>query len=96
MKKEIRNEQTDQFFDAILSLRSREECYSFFDDICTVNELHAMSQRLEVGIRLMRKQTYLDISESTGASTATISRVNRLLADDETGLEMAFERLGKI
>ena len=66
-------------FDAILSLETREVCYDFFEDICTVNELLSLSQRLEVAGMLREKKTYLEIAEKTGASTATISRVNRSL-----------------
>lgn len=93
VKKGIRNAQTDQLFDAILSLKNRDECYTFFKDICTINELLSLGQRLDVGIRLIRGQTYQTIAGETGASTATISRVNRLLGDDDEGIEMAEKRL---
>ena len=83
----------DQYFDAILSLKTREECYSFFKDICTINELLSLSQRFDVGVRLLKGQTYQEISEATGASTATISRVGRLLTDENDGIEMAIERI---
>ena len=79
MSKKIRTEAVDRLFDAILSLENREECYIFFEDICTVNELLSLSQRFEVAKMLRDQKTYLDIAEKTGASTATISRVNRSL-----------------
>ena len=93
MRKKLHSEAMDQYFDAILSLKTREECYSFFKDICTVNELLSLSQRFDVGVRLLRGQTYQEISEATGASTATISRVGRLLTDENDGIEMAIERI---
>ena len=93
MIKNIHSEAVDRLFEAILSLRTPEECYLFFEDICTKNELLSLSQRFEVGTRLMKGQTYQEIAQATGASTATISRVNRLLDDGHTGLEMAAARL---
>ena len=95
MNKKIHTEATDQLFDAILSLKNRKECYSFFEDICTVNELYSLAQRFDVRIRLMNKNTYQEISAATGASTVTISRVNRLLFDDNQGLEMAAARISE-
>ncbi len=80
MNKKIHTEAVDQLFDAILSLRNRDECYTFFEDVCTINELLSLSQRFEVAKMLREKKTYLEISEKTGASTATISRVNRSLS----------------
>ena len=79
MSKNLRNEAVDQLFDAILCLKDREECYIFFEDVCTINELMSLSQRFEVAKMLREQKTYLDIAEKTGASTATISRVNRCL-----------------
>ena len=79
MSKNVRTEAVDHLFDAILSLENKEECYKFFEDVCTVNELLAFSQRYEVAKMLREQRTYLDIAEKTGASTATISRVNRSL-----------------
>ena len=95
MRKNLHSEAMDQYFDAILSLKNREECYSFFKDICTVNEMLSLSQRFDVGVRLIKGQTYQEISEATGASTATISRVGRLLTDENDGIEMAAERIAK-
>ena len=78
MSKKIRTEAVDYLFDAILSLKDKEECYTFFEDICTINELLSLSQRFEVAKMLREQKTYLEIAEKTGASTATISRVNRI------------------
>ena len=77
MSKKIRTESVDHLFEAILNLQNKEECYLFFEDVCTVNELLSLSQRFEVAKMLREKKTYLEIAEKTGASTATISRVNR-------------------
>ncbi len=95
MSKTIRTEAVDFLFDAILSLKNREECYTFFEDICTVNELLSLSQRVEVAKMLREQKTYLDIAEKTGASTATISRVNRSLNYGNDGYDMVFERVNK-
>ena len=93
MNKKIRNSAVDSLFDAILTLKDREECYLFFEDLCTVNELLSLSQRFEVASMLKDKCTYLDIAEKTGASTATISRVNRSLNYGNDGYDMVFKRL---
>ena len=93
MSKKIRTEAVDSLFEAILSLESREECYKFFEDICTVNELLSLSQRFEVARMLRQEKTYLEIPERTGASTATISRVNRSLNYGSDGYDMVFARL---
>lgn len=93
MNKKIRTEAVDHLFDAILELQGKEECYSFFEDLCTVNELLSLSQRFEVASMLRDHKTYLEIAEKTGASTATISRVNRSLNYGCDGYEMVFERL---
>lgn len=79
MNKKIKTEAVDHLFEAVLTLESPEECYAFFEDVCTVNELLSLSQRYEVARMLRDKKTYLEIAEKTGASTATISRVNRSL-----------------
>ena len=84
----------DHLFEAVLTLKSPEECYAFFEDVCTVNELLSLSQRYEVAKMLREKKTYLDIAERTGASTATISRVNRSLNYGNDGYDMVFKRLG--
>ncbi len=93
MGKKIRTEEVNHLFDAILSLKDREECYTFFEDICTVNELLSLSQRFEVAHMLRMQKTYLDIAEKTGASTATISRVNRSLNYGNDGYDMVFGRI---
>ena len=95
MSRDIRNKTLDRLFDAVLTLQSREECYRFFEDICTANELISISQRLEVARMLREKKTYLEIAETTGASTATISRVNRALNYGKDGYGMVFERLNE-
>ncbi len=95
MNKKIKTAAVDQLFDAILCLNTKEECYSFFEDLCTINELLSLSQRFDVATMLRDKCTYLDIAEKTGASTATISRVNRSLNYGNDGYEMIFERMGK-
>lgn len=92
MSKKIRTEAVDHLFDAILSLENKEECYLFFEDVCTVNELLSLSQRYEVARMLRAHKTYLDIAEKTGASTATISRVNRSLNYGNDGYDMVFAR----
>ncbi|WP_313129463.1 YerC/YecD family TrpR-related protein [Anaerocolumna sp.] len=93
MSKNIRTDSVDYLFDAILSLKDKEECYTFFEDICTVNELLSLSQRFEVARMLRNHKTYLEIAEQTGASTATISRVNRSLNYGNDGYDMVFSRM---
>ncbi|MCD8068793.1 MAG: YerC/YecD family TrpR-related protein [Lachnospiraceae bacterium] len=94
MNEKLKTQAVDQLFDAILSLETREECYRFFEDLCTVNELTSLSQRYDVASMLSRKKTYLEITEKTGASTATISRVNRSLNYGNDGYALVFGRLG--
>lgn len=93
MSKKLKTDAVNHLFDAILSLENREECYTFFEDVCTVNELLSLSQRFEVAKMLRDQKTYLDIAEKTGASTATISRVNRSLNYGNDGYDMVFERM---
>lgn len=93
MNKKIRTEEVDHLFDAILCLKDKEECYAFFEDVCTINELLSISQRYEVAKMLREERTYRDIADKTGASTATISRVNRSLNYGCDGYDMVFERL---
>ena len=95
MNRKIRTEAVDSLFEANLNLRTKEECYLFFEDLCTVNELLSLSQRFEVAAMLREHKTYLDIAEKTGASTATISRVNRSLNYGNDGYELIFERLSE-
>ncbi len=77
--KDIRNVDTDALFEAILSLENKDECYKFFEDVCTLKELEAISQRFLVARRLDEGRNYNDVSEDTGASSATICRVNKCL-----------------
>lgn len=93
MNPKIKTEAVDGLFDAILKLETRDECYTFFEDLCTINEILSLSQRLDVAKMLRDKKTYMEIAEKTGASTATISRVNRSLAYGNDGYEMIFNRL---
>ena len=93
MNSKLKTPAVEQLFDAILSLENKEECAAFFEDLCTINELLSLSQRFEVAKMLTDKRTYLDISEKTGASTATISRVNRSLNYGNDGYEMVFARM---
>jgi TrpR-related protein YerC/YecD len=89
----IKDELTDKLFEAICLLETPEECYNFFEDICTVAEIKAMAQRLEVAKMLKKGYTYTDINEKTGASTATISRVNRCLIYGADGYRTILEKL---
>jgi len=89
----LRGEQLDQLFDAILSLETREECYKFFDDIATMNEIHSLSQRLQVAKMLKEGHTYNTIESKTKASTATISRVRRCIDYGSGGYKIVFDRL---
>ena len=96
MSKNIKTPAVDALFDAVLSLKNREECYTFFEDVCTINELLSLSQRVEVAAMLRSHKTYLEIADKTGASTATISRVNRSLNYGNDGYDMVFERTGML
>ena len=89
----IKEENMDYLFKAILTLKSVDECYAFFEDLCTVNEFHSMAQRCVVAKMLSEKKVYNDIVKETGASTATISRVNRSLQYGADGYEKIFERV---
>ena len=93
MSKNVRTSQVDHLYEAILCLKDKSECYAFFEDLCTVNELLSLSQRYEVARMLREKKTYLEIAEKTGASTATISRVNRSLNYGSDGYELVFNRI---
>ena len=95
MNNKIRTEAVEHLFEAILTLETKEECFDFFEDLCTINELLSLSQRYEVATMLKEKRTYLEIAEKTGASTATISRVNRSLNYGWDGYEMVFKKLGR-
>jgi TrpR-related protein YerC/YecD len=91
--KHIENELTEKFFSAILNLESKEECYRFFEDICTVTEIIEMSKRLTAAKMLSDNCTYTDIIDKTGLSTATISRVNRCLKYGSDGYVEVLHRL---
>ena len=91
--KKLGDKSIDQLFEAILTLKSVEDCYIFFDDLCTENEIQSLSQRLEVARMLGKGSTYNQIEAKTGASTATISRVKRCLNYGNDGYKMALERL---
>ena len=93
MNKKIRTGAVESLFEAILTLENKEECFKFFEDLCTVNELLSLSQRFEVATMLRKHDTYLKIAEKTGASTATISRVNRSLTYGNDGYEMVLNRM---
>lgn len=93
MNSKLRDEHTDSLFDAVLLLKNREECYNFFEDLCTIAEIKALAQRLEVAKMLREKKTYTDICDETGASTATISRVNRCLVYGADGYNLVLDRL---
>ncbi len=93
MNTKLKDINVDYLFKAILSLKTMEECYNFFDDLCTVPELKALSQRLEVAKMLSEGRVYSDIVTKTGASTATISRVNRSLNYGSDGYKVVFERV---
>ncbi|QQE81426.1 YerC/YecD family TrpR-related protein [Alicyclobacillus sp. SO9] len=89
----IKDPETTQLFEALLTLKSVEECYSFFDDICTIGEIKSMAQRLQVAKMLEDGNTYHQIEVETGASTATISRVKRCLHYGADGYSLVLNRL---
>ncbi|NMB95900.1 MAG: hypothetical protein GYA02_04715 [Clostridiaceae bacterium] len=95
MNEKLKDPHIDRLFEAILLLDNVEECYRFFEDICTIAEIKALGQRLEVARLLRKGRTYNEISELTGASTATISRVNRCLNYGADGYNMILDRLEK-
>ena len=95
MANKIKDDNVDFLFEAILNLQILEECYDFFEDLCTVQELKAISQRIVVAKMLRDKKVYSDIVSATGASTATISRVNRSLQYGCNGYEEIFKRMEK-
>lgn len=93
MEDKIKSFGNEQLFQAILTLQNPEECAAFFGDLCTVQELKAMAQRYQVAVMLQEKKVYSDIVKETGASTATISRVNRSLGYGNDGYRLVLERL---
>jgi TrpR-related protein YerC/YecD len=95
MNDKLKDIGLDYLFQAVLTLKSKEECYNFFEDLCTISELKDMSQRLHVAKMLREHHVYNDIVSETGASTATISRVNRSLNYGSDGYTTILERLDK-
>ena len=93
--KKIRTEETDILFEAILSLKNIDECRNFFDDLCTRKEIYDMSQRLTVAKMLMNDDKYVDITERTGVSSATISRVVKCLDNEDSGYAKVLKKIGK-
>ncbi len=93
MNKKIRTPAVETLFEAIIQLQSVDECFDFFEDLATINEILSLSQRFEVARMLRQHKTYLEIAEKTGASTATISRVNRSLNYGNDGYDMAIQRI---
>lgn len=93
INEKLRNETTDQLFTAILKLENIEECYEFFEDLCTINEVVSLSQRLEVARLLDSGENYENIVAATGASTATISRVKRCLYYGADGYRKVLDKL---
>ncbi len=90
----IRNSQTDLLMKAILTLQNEEDAYRFFEDLCTIPEIKSISQRLEVAYLLCKKETYQKIADETGASSATISRVNRALNYGADGYRRVLDAMG--
>ena len=91
----LQNASTDRLFDAILQLKNREECYAFFEDVCTIKEIMDMSQRLDAAFMLADGANYQEISKKVGISTATISRVSRCLQYGSGGYRNVIARLTK-
>lgn len=87
------DEATQRLFRAFLSLQNEQECKAFFSDLCTISELKSMSQRLAVAVLLRKNRTYTEITEKTGVSAATISRVARALDYGEDGYNLILDRL---
>ena len=95
MGKTIRTDAVKELFEGILTLENVDECFDFFEDVCTVNEVLSIAQRFSVARMLKEEHTYLEVAKETGASTATISRVNRSLNYGNDGYEMVFSRMNK-
>ena len=95
MNTKLKDKSMDDLFDAILCLENKEECYNFFEDLCTVLELKSLSQRFQVAKMLNEHHVYTEIVNATGASTATISRVNRSLNYGSDGYRTVFDRIGE-
>lgn len=93
MSKSVKSEEMDRLMEGIASLKDKDEAYAFMQDICTIKELESLSQRLEVARLLRDKITYQDITDKTGASTTTVSRVNRALNYGSDGYDIVLSRL---
>lgn len=93
VQSKLKSKDLDFLFEAILKLEDINECYSFFEDICTISELKALAQRLHVARMLRDKKTYTEIADETKASTATISRVNRCLNYGADGYNAILDKL---
>lgn len=91
----IKNQEIDDLFDGILELKNKEECYMYFEDLCTIKEIKVMAQRFKVAKMLKENKKYTQIEENTGASTATISRIARFLNYGSKGYKMILDRLDK-
>lgn len=94
-KSKFESEDTNLLFDAILSLETKEDCFRFFEDICTINELQSIAQRFHIAKMLDEDMTYQEIEDITKASTATISRINKCLKYGSDGYKSALERISK-
>lgn len=90
------NNSTDELCEAFLSLKNKEECYAFLEDICTIKEILEMSQRLSVAKLLSKGRSYAQISQQTGVSTATISRISKCIEYGNGGYKTVIERLGEV
>ena len=93
--KKLHNKDVDALFEAILSLETVEECYSFFEDACTIKEIIEIAQRLKAAKMLKNGVNYVEISKETGMSTATISRVNKCLEYGNGGYNIVLDRLNE-
>ncbi len=89
----LKCKEIDKLFEAVLVLDNLDDCYRFFEDVCTINEIKAMAQRLQVAMLLSEKKTYNEIEEITAASTATISRINKCLVYGADGYKTVIEKL---
>ena len=89
----FKNDETDRLFDAILKLEDREECYRLFEDLCTIKEIRSMAQRFQVAYLLSEEKNYSEIEKITGASTATISRINKCLGYGADGYRLILDRM---
>jgi len=96
MNDKLKDPQTDALFDAILTLKTKEECYCLFEDLCTITEIKSLAQRLQIASLLYQGHTYAEIFEVTGVSTATISRVNRSLEYGADGYRTVLQRMNEV